>query len=186
MEWDLLGKAFDFYAKNFQYMDVPWVVRRDTALETMPENASTTLWTCIPGVLVGSGEQGFLEKLPLDGRFYTITPCFRDEAVIDRYHQHYFMKLELFSSNTDQEEFDWMVFEAAQFMTTLVESVGSKPVLHKRCTGPETCDLEIGGVEVGSYGIRQTSHQNYLYGTGLALPRFTEAVKDAEVKREGS
>lgn len=37
-------------------------------------------------------------------------------------------------------------------------------------------DLEINNIEVGSYGIRQYKNLFWVYGTGLAEPRFSQAI----------
>jgi hypothetical protein len=39
----------------------------------------------------------------------------------------------------------------------------------------DTYDIEINGIEVGSYGIRSVDDVQYIYGTGLALPRYSTA-----------
>ncbi len=41
---------------------------------------------------------------------------------------------------------------------------------------PEGLDIMYNGVELGSYGNRR---DEYIYGTGLAEPRFTHAMKVA-------
>ena len=39
----------------------------------------------------------------------------------------------------------------------------------------EGYDLMMGGVEIGSYGERATQSNAWIYGTGIALPRFSVA-----------
>jgi hypothetical protein len=38
-------------------------------------------------------------------------------------------------------------------------------------------DIEINGVEVGSYGYRTYEGFNWIYGTGCAEPRLTQALE---------
>ena len=38
-------------------------------------------------------------------------------------------------------------------------------------------DIEIGGIEVGSFGERVYKGNKIAFGTGLALPRITQAIK---------
>lgn len=38
-------------------------------------------------------------------------------------------------------------------------------------------DLEINNIEIGSYGFRHINNLTFIYGTGLALPRFSLANK---------
>ena len=42
--------------------------------------------------------------------------------------------------------------------------------------GSSSKDININGVEVGSYGCRNFEGNIVQYGTGLALPRITQAV----------
>jgi hypothetical protein len=43
-------------------------------------------------------------------------------------------------------------------------------------------DIVINGIEVGSYGLRVLNLTGFIwiYGTGLALPRMTQAIKEFE------
>jgi hypothetical protein len=47
--------------------------------------------------------------------------------------------------------------------------------LEERSTS-EGIDLYLNGIEVGSYGIRKHNSYQWVYGTGLALPRFDKAL----------
>jgi len=38
-------------------------------------------------------------------------------------------------------------------------------------------DINYGNIEIGSYGIRSCSFLDWIYGTGLAEPRFSRALK---------
>jgi hypothetical protein len=40
----------------------------------------------------------------------------------------------------------------------------------------EGYDININGIEVGSYGFREIGDFMWVYGTGLAEPRFSQAV----------
>lgn len=39
----------------------------------------------------------------------------------------------------------------------------------------EGWDIEAGGIELGSYGKRSHASLSWVYGTGVALPRLTQA-----------
>ena len=41
----------------------------------------------------------------------------------------------------------------------------------------ESYDIESNGIELGSYGIRQHENITWVYGTGLAEPRLSIAIK---------
>jgi hypothetical protein len=49
--------------------------------------------------------------------------------------------------------------------------------LLKIVTTSDGYDIEYNGVEIGSYGIRKTSFLEWIYGTGLAEPRFSRSLK---------
>jgi hypothetical protein len=98
IDWSLLGRALDFYkALGYKYIEVPWLVRNEVTEVTRHEGAEN--FGVPAGDLVGSAEQSFIQmmmdgQLP-PGRYCTISPCFRDEPVLDDLHQKHFMKLEL-------------------------------------------------------------------------------------------
>jgi len=184
IDWVLLGRAVEFYrGLGFEYVETPWLVDPQVAMVTMPSWGQLDLVN--NRALVASGEQGFLQ-LDRDKKikavnYVTCTPCFRllDEAR-DELHQGYFMKVELYvrcmyedeSQNAARE----LVDRASRFMgkelNNHVEVVQTD----------EGWDLEINGVEVGSYGARfdKDTHDHgigwWAYGTGLALPRYSLAV----------
>ena len=41
----------------------------------------------------------------------------------------------------------------------------------------EGWDINVGGIEVGSYGSRSIHDHLWVYGTGLAEPRFSQALR---------
>ena len=96
----LLQQAAQFYESlGYTYIKVPWIVSSAICLATMPEGG--TLKATEEGkALTASGEQGFL-KLAILGalepnkKYYTVTPCFRDEN-ITKHSTNEFYKLELF------------------------------------------------------------------------------------------
>jgi phospholipase/lecithinase/hemolysin len=90
--------------------------------------------------------------------------------VVDDLHQKQFMKVELYSNEVNQTDLA-VVFAtiAKQFFyhhayteAQLVETA-------------EGFDLEVGGIEVGSYSSRVYSGHAWTCGTGLAEPRFSTA-----------
>ena len=52
----------------------------------------------------------------------------------------------------------------------------------------EGVDIELGGVEIGSYGFRTHEDLFWTYGTAMAEPRFSTAVALAtqEVQKRGA
>lgn len=137
----------------------------------------TKILLCNDGLgLVGSAEQGFLQLVlddKLEDRYATYMsdgPCFRplDEGR-SPYHHGYFYKLELFCLDCEDR---WAPFleTAREFFQAHTD----KKV--KTVRTEEGFDLEIDGIEVGSYGRRMVGPLDWSYGTGLALPRFSQVV----------
>jgi seryl-tRNA synthetase len=182
IDYKLLGKAVEHYEeRGFKYVEVPWAVTEECIRATLPEGfAAVQLATEMGGTrlhevyggenfLVGSAEQGFLSMNLKPGRYVGVTPCFRLEDHNDLFYQDMFMKVELFC-NIPAFSVEEMVRSAESFFkehsrgmpTRLVTDIG--------------IDLMHAGVEIGSYGER--THEDFgrwVYGTGLALPRFSVA-----------
>ncbi|SRR6056297_633497 len=180
VNWRRIADAIDYYKSlGFYYTEVPWKVSEAAAAITCPD-AGYMEWS--DGlVLPASGEQGFLD-LELDSlmpttkspNFVTCTPCFRaNDAGRSPVHHPYFMKVELYVRCDDQRQAEFVSYElllkAKRFMSA------DTPV-----TTPEGWDLELNNIEVGSYGARH--HEKigwWAYGTGLAEPRYTQALENA-------
>ncbi len=179
-----VAKAIKKYEKlGYTYIDTPWLVSEEAASVTLPpgrQGFELGLSTLKPCKLVGSAEQGFIQ-LMLDnairpGRYVSAGPCFRDEEVVDRLHQHTFFKVELISIPWRKD--DSMSSDAFGMMHDVIDVLyemygpGAKGV--KTADG---WDIEVEGVEVGSYGVREYKSHRWVYGTGLALPRTPIAYK---------
>ena len=157
---------------------------------------------------VASAEQSFLQMQmdavkagkPITGNYCAITPCFRNEPKLDDLHQPYFMKLELISwvpidgNPTEQEiALHRMIAHARQFFEELEKDFETETVLNAElaqgdplCVGGHAFDIQSFrcGIEIGSYGIRQhKAVGRWLYGTGLAEPRYTYAVEVEAAQR---
>lgn len=187
IDYALLGKAVEHYKeRGFTYVEVPWVVEEHAIRATLPDHFDAMELGVGRGrdfrrvyngdnYLVGSAEQGFLTMNLLPGKYVGVTPCFRMEEVNDLFYQDMFMKVELFSNhpNLQVEE---MVKSAESFIHQY--SYG----LPRRVHTAEGIDLMHGGVEIGSYGERKHDDiGRWVYGTGLALPRFSVANALANV-----
>lgn len=181
VRWDFISKAIAWYKEHgYTYIEVPWVVPDNITRTTYREGASK--WRTGYGDLVGSAEQGFLALLE-QGRlrpgvkYVTCTPCFREERDLSTTKHLYFMKVELFRVPIDADGFRDLITDASccfcflersRFRTRMVEVVTA-----------EGLDLEVDGVEVGSYGRRICDLGVYDYGTGIAEPRFSGVVYGA-------
>lgn len=178
------AKGFYHYFGGFIPLDVPFTV--DPIISTITKPPGSKDFDVNGKVLVASAEQSFLQliyekKLSNDPtepmtRWQAITPCFRDEPVLDQLHQQYFMKLELIIlNNFTSDSMRIMMDRAHDFFLQYVDCKTIE-------TGVDMYDIitTTGEVELGSYGIR--SHPlvgRWAYGTGVAEPRLSLAIKGA-------
>lgn len=182
VDWDLLANAAQYYSRlGYQEIDLPYLADHDYVMMTCPDEKYTLRTE--KGTLVGSAEQSFfwydmIGKLP-KGKFFAITPCFRNEESFTRLHRLTFMKLELYVNDDVGETSLNRVIEDAYLFDKLFSKDFAGVDIVK--TGDNECDIEVNGIEVGSYGIRIVNNTSWIYGTGLALPRFTQANSGASI-----
>jgi hypothetical protein len=190
-DWSLLGRAMEFYkAKGFLPVEVPWAVTSRSVDITCP-NPKFTARVDGLGSLVGSAEQSFLHLMsdhylpPIDNKrpgYVACTPCFRLGDVEDGWHFPYFMKIELFvPGNAILDMIHFLNFAGECF-----RELGATPDMLTTEQTDQGVDILINGHEVGSYGLRAHECEDgrliqWVYGTGLALPRFSQALDDYNV-----
>jgi len=204
LHWTHLTRALQRYQK-LGYLDIacPWNASAEATRITLPWGREPTK-ASTPNqemLLVGSAEQALLDlalrgQLPDGKPVCCLTPCFRlDEE--GPYHHPYFMKIELGCFWRSSTPFKQIVARAELFqdharILHLME-FGQEPLLgpdqpkvvhthHGWLRDVPLPDLQINGIEVGSYGARSwksTDGNQFLawaYGTGLAMPRALEAL----------
>lgn len=184
----LLHRALIWWqGRGFKFVDLPWTVPKEYSDATRPADCRDI--PTLHGSFVASGEQSFLQlwsedRLPADAPGYIgWTPCLRDE-VLDETHQHGFMKVEWFVPAQVEAAPLWSarLHELLALQSEMFQAVArlaGRPLAAPvwRCViGPEQVDLMVGDLEVGSYGRRYFNGRPYFYGTGLALPRFAQAL----------
>lgn len=179
IHWARIGRAVEFFrSSGYSYIEVPWAVPLEVAQITLPSDRVPFLTQ--DGVLVGSAEQSLMqlaleESLP-SGKYVAVSPCFRDE-VEDEVHHRHFMKVELMVVHEfplSEHGFQVSEFEVLSVARKFMHGEARKdPVILQT---PEGLDLELGGLEVGSYGYRKKGKVSWTYGTGLAEPRFSQAL----------
>ena len=167
----LLNSAYLFYLmRGYKPLSAPMIVDKDISDLTLPEGREAK--EHLGQVYVGSAEQSFYQLLKdglkPEGSYMMLTPCHRDE-VNDETHLDIFLKIELVSLsatsiNILKDTRDFYVFLGEKVDIIKTEDFGSY-------------DLEIGGIEVGSFGHRFYDDYLVSYGTGLALPRFSQVRK---------
>lgn len=177
INWGNVSKAIEFYVgRGYHYLEVPWIVSDAAMAVTLPPGHEAT--RCQDGALVGSAEQSFihlmLEGRLAPGRYVAATPCFRDDQV-DEWHRRYFFKVELI-------DFDTRPFPepdvAARAMAGEAELFFlARGAECKVVSTADGYDCELMGVELGSYGYRNYLDYHWIYGTGYAEPRFTQALE---------
>lgn len=195
--------AIRYYERaGFKWLDVPWCVSREAVLATRPPWVTGEPFSYSAGgkllYPVASAEQSFIQMQMdaldgsldnrMTGSYVTMTPCFRNEPVLDELHQPYFMKVELISwDKTTREDMDKMIAGARlhfeeRLWVDVVHNTDPDPI------GVVAYDIVTHhtGIELGSYGIRENERVGrWLYGTGLAEPRYSIALEkepEAEIK----
>jgi seryl-tRNA synthetase len=189
-DFELLAHVIKLYEKRgYSYVQSPWTCSRRATRATSAECSPAKLFavnSVFHDDLVGSAEQSFVQ-MSMDGAYFkpgrklvTCTPCFRDEEHLDDLHRLYFMKVEIthvLARPDDPEAYlalQRVIFDAKHVMTRLiVPPLGG--VIRQLETGENSYDLNLNEIEVGSYGIRSFEGLHWVYGTGLALPRFVQA-----------
>lgn len=174
--WTRLGAALEWYKSlGYVYVDCPWIIPSEYIRPTLPHGKLPMMvreGLTDRGGLIGSGEQSFYymqqRELLLSGKkFVTCTPCFRsEEKYDDRLVRPEFMKVELFllpGSDLD-------VGEVAHQAHKLFRRWAPGALI---INTDEGLDITYNGIELGSYGDRRGE---YIYGTGLAEPRFSWAI----------
>jgi len=190
INYGLIDLASHYYdSHKFKRIESPWLVTQEISDITKAPGLSSYIVRkdieTKEKTFVASGEQSFLYLinkgfLPDSGSFHTITPCMRNDT-FDLTHTKYFVKLELIDFDTRNKidadvEVNLMIHTALGFFKKHVESsrLSVEKVLN---TEFPAWDILLDGVEIGSYGYRECLFCNWIYGTGLAEPRFSRIIK---------
>lgn len=184
---------------GFEPIDAPWLVSKKIAEITKPADRPHYLirreGSDMEKSFVASGEQSFLYlinkgHLPGYGKFQTVTPCIRPDT-FDSYHTKYFMKNELIWYNVKgiaNYGQPWLDEMLRLSMTLFSNLVGSNyyDKLKVVQQSEHSYDIELDGVEIGSYGFRSTDFVSWVYGTGIAEPRFSSVYNSLVLKEYNS
>ena len=174
IDWGKISKAVEYYQKQgYTYTEVPWMVSKKAKQATF--DGPCYIPPEMNKHLVGSGEQSFVQMM-LDnrlkeGNYVCVTPCFRRrDSAKSRLHLPYFMKCELIVIKKDN---GYSVLDTLDILGCAMgffTSLGADP---KIVETDEGYDLEHKGIEIGSYGVRESDGLSWVYGTGIAEPRFS-------------
>lgn len=180
IDYNIISKSVAYYeGRGFNRIETPWYVTQTVADITTPKTLRHFSIKENGKVLVGSGEQSFLYMLITGqlspGRYQTITPCFRNDEV-DLWHNKYFLKNELIETNVTESKLEIVVSHALIFFRKYL------PDAHFVKT-PEGFDIMWNNYELGSYGIRKYEYIQWIYGTGVAEPRLSNAIKSWDITK---
>jgi elongation factor P--beta-lysine ligase len=180
IDWQRCARAIDFYQSvGFKYIETPWRVRKEIVDATIPARATPFVIATNADYthLVGSAESGFLQMV-VDGvlkrghAYVSASPCFRDNED-DEIHFKDFFKIELFSFTPE------LCRELMKYAEFFFKSEGLR-VAHAITDIGTDLVTQTDQIEIGSYGMRSVVINNvtykWSYGTGLAEPRFSQAL----------
>lgn len=174
IDYSNLVDSQKFYKSyGFKAIEAPWIITQKVNALTMPPDRKPNLIDG-EGVLVGSAEQSFLQmyysKMLKPGKYQAITPCFRNEEILDELHHPYFMKNELIITDVVNPE---MLYATIQnCMKFFKKYIPENLRLEKT---EEGYDIMYKDIELGSYGIRECEFLQWIYATGCAEPRLSYA-----------
>lgn len=183
IDYNVLAAAVTHYsALGYKYVEVPWLVSEEINAMTCPDWVQQ--YIVKKGdrtkAFIGSGEQGFLYLISkghlAPGYYQTVTPCMRNDH-FDQTHSKYFMKNELISfggSRSLVDARDTLTAAALSFFSTMSMV---EPKKFDVIETPEGQDIEFQAIELGSYGIRKSLMVDWVYGTGVAEPRFSTVFR---------
>lgn len=193
INYEILNNALDYYIHRagFMYSDVSWLVNDKISNITKPFEKKNFFVN--DKVLVASAEQSFLQKMLIDNsleyemNYVAMTPCFRDEKVLDDTHQTYFMKVELFSMVKYMEIAEALIDLYIRIAKMFFESYGLKTKVldigetYLSIKSYDIVDKKT-GIELGSYAINRLKNSLYfqdcmwICGTGVAEPRLSYVI----------
>ena len=118
--------------------------------------------------------EGLLDSV----NYVSAGPCFREEPTYDDLHLPQFFKVELFVRCKDEHEGRFAANELLYRAKRFMQDQSTVPLsIVEEGFG---WDLELNGIEVGSYGYRCADGVGFwAYGTGIAEPRFSQALGGA-------
>lgn len=181
MSVELITDAYSWWSRWFRAKRVPALVDPDVMAHTCPAGVNDSrLYGQGTDTVVASAEQSFLQ-LDKDGElepgeWMALTPCYREEPVMDETHLPVFLKLELMCLS--KGDMFYTRTEAMQLAHKLRKFLHEFYVLPTELVETEEgWDVMYEDLELGSFGVRRTlTGKSYIYGTGLAEPRASIAL----------
>lgn len=187
----VISDAHSWWGRWFKDKRVPGLVDPDVMAHTCPPGVhDDRLYGAGTDTVVASAEQSFIQ-LDKDGElvpgsWMALTPCYRDEPVLDEVHLPVFLKLELIRLSEESNFYSkpdalWLANEMRRFFS---EFYGMNTSVLET---PDGYDVMYDDLELGSFGVRKTmTGKSYVYGTGLAEPRASIALMRFQQKCEST
>lgn len=182
IDWQMIGAAVSYYRRlGYQYIETKWIEEPRWIQTTVPSEIHMQ-YVVTGGALIGSAEQSLVamsarKEIP-PGWYVSASPCFRIERNYNEFYRPYFFKVELFRSiQIGTLAVEDTLHSAKAFFSSLL-TPETQSLLTEEKTD-EGYDINLCGIEIGSYGFRERDGQFWVYGTGLAEPRFSVAKKKA-------
>jgi hypothetical protein len=191
VNYGVIDRSIEYYkGRGFQRIEAPWLVTdgilditkpADVARYVVQKEGGNVLGDGKRKSFVGSAEQSFVYLMTKGylptGLVQAVTPCIRNEP-FDETHVKYFVKNELIFTGEElrtphmqQVYVNRFVDWAHGFFVSQL-----KPNAHQHVKVVRTeigQDIMYRDVEVGSYGARESAMFRWVYGTGVAEPRFS-------------
>jgi hypothetical protein len=171
--YNRIARAQEFYkGRGYLNVETPWMVTAQAIRATLP--LGKTMMETIRGVLVGSGEQGFIQTM-MDGKlepgtYQTTTPCFQDD-IEGPWHQQITLIVYKPTPAELRATYEKVINDAMQCFFEVSDADAFDAV-----QSDAGFDIRFNEIVLGSYGVRQMGEHLWVYGTGLAEPRFTAAM----------
>lgn len=177
----LIVEAHSWWRLWFNDKMVPALVDPDVMAHTCPAGVTDSrLRGRGTDTVVASAEQSFLQ-LDKDGElkagnWMALTPCYREEPILDDVHLPVFLKLELIQISDDANFYTRSeAMYLAHKMQKFFKEFYAMPT--KVIETEEGWEVMYEDLELGSFGVRRTmTGRSYIYGTGLAEPRASTAL----------
>lgn len=191
MSVEVITDAYAWWSKWFRAITVPALVSPEVMTHTCPIGVvDRRLRGEGTDTVVASAEQSFLqlekEGTLKPGDWMALTPCYRDEPVMDEIHLPVFLKLELIRLSDDSNFYTRSdAHSLAQKMTTFLMHQFNLPT--EIVETEDGFDVMYEDLELGSYGVRRSlTGKSYIYGTGLAEPRTSIAIRRVREKEQSA
>lgn len=194
LDYDLIQNALDYYESlQYKYIETNWLISKEADDFTRPFIATPAVVNN-DRYFIGSAEQSFIDKIfnnqlkDEEPIYYSVSPCLRLGDTETDYHTEEFLKVELNTITNNEIVAINLMNKFKNDAKRYFKEISNENILEHAITDMNI-DLEINGIEVGSYGYRELYDKKdgyyIVYGTGLAVPRFRQLIKGSGYHQRG-